>query len=27
VTLREGLFDELAAGPTSSTKDEEFHEA
>ena len=27
VTLREGLFDELAAGPTGSTKDEEFHEA
>jgi hypothetical protein len=27
VTLRKGLFDELAAGPTGSTKDEEFHEA
>jgi hypothetical protein len=27
VTLREGLFDELATGPTGSTKDEEFHEA
>ena len=27
VTLREGLFDELTAGPAASTKDEEFHEA
>ena len=26
VALREGLFDELAAGPAGSTKDEEFHE-
>ena len=27
VTLREGLFDELAASPAGGTKDEEFHEA
>jgi hypothetical protein len=26
VTLREGLFDELPAGPAGSTKNEEFHE-